>query len=84
MAAVTNLQWFKFFGLDARRDRFTGRLSGGLAEDVARVTCLSTALMEATRCISGKQVEAGRRLSPCKSFWRRLQYSRDGMNKMKI
>lgn len=40
IAAVTNLQWFKFFGLDARRSRFTGRLSGGLAEDIARVTCL--------------------------------------------
>lgn len=46
MAAVTNLQWFKFFGLDARRDRFTGRLSGGLAEDIATVTCRSTALVQ--------------------------------------
>lgn len=33
------IQRFKFFGLDARRDRFTGRLSGGLAEDIAMVTC---------------------------------------------
>lgn len=55
IAAVTNIQRFKFFGLDARRDRFTGRCSGGLAEDIARVTCLIYGLL-ATWCISGKQV----------------------------